>query len=82
MLPDMPKLNVISARKMMKILNLLGFELLRTKGSHNFFCNQKTCRTTVIPMYGNEDLSAGLLKEILKDIELTVDDYEKLRRKV
>jgi len=78
----MPKLNVISAGKMIKILKLLGFELVRTKGSHNFFCNSKTCRTTVIPMYGKEDLSVGLLKEILKDIDLSADGYEKLRREV
>ncbi len=78
----MPKLNIISAKKMIKILKLLGFKLLRKKGSHHFFINYKTKKTTVIPLHSNEDLGVGILKEILKDIELNIEEYEKLRRKV
>ncbi len=78
----MPKLNIISTKKMIKILKFLGFELLRKKGSHHFFINYKNKRTTTIPVHSNEDLGVGILKEILKDIELSVEEYEKLRRKI
>ena len=78
----MPKLNIISTKKMMKILKLLGFELIRTKGSHHFFFNSKTGKTTTIPVHGNEDLGVGIVKEILRDIELDIEHYERLRRKV
>jgi len=77
----MPKLNPISAKRMIKILKVLGFILLRSKGSHNFFFNKETNKSTVIPMHDNEELGVGILKEILRDIELTVEEYEKLRRK-
>lgn len=78
----MPKLNPLPAKKMIKILQALGFVLLRSKGSHHFFFNRESGRSTVIPIHNNEDLSVGILKEILRDIELTMEEYERLRRKV
>jgi predicted RNA binding protein YcfA (HicA-like mRNA interferase family) len=78
----MPKLNTIPAKRMIKILRALGFILLRSKGSHNFFFNRESGRSTVVPIHGGEDLSTGILKEILRDIELTTEEYEKLRKEV
>lgn len=78
----MPKLNIISAKKMIKILMLLGFELARIKGSHHFFLNYETGRTATIPVHSNDDLSFGILKKILRDIELSVEEYEQFRKKV
>jgi predicted RNA binding protein YcfA (HicA-like mRNA interferase family) len=77
----MEKLIPLPAKKMIKIILSLGFKLLRTKGSHNFFQNINTGKTTVIPLHNNEVLGSGILKEILKDIGISVDEYEKLRRK-
>lgn len=78
----MPKLSLIPAKKMVKILKYLGFQEIRVKGSHHFFLNPLTKKTTTIPIHGNEYLSTGILKEILRDIELPIDEYEKLRRKI
>lgn len=78
----MSKLNIISTKKMIKILRVLGFELIRSKGSHHFFLNKENGKTTVIPVHGNEDLGPGILKDILRDIDLSVDEYEKLRNKI
>lgn len=77
----MGKLNIISAKKMIKILRVLGFDLIRSKGSHYFFLNKTNNKTTVIPIHNNEDLGPGILKDILRDIDLDVDEYEKLRNK-
>ncbi len=62
------------------MLLALGFQNIRSKGSHHFFLNSKTGDTTTIPIHGNENLSVGLIKEILKDINLSVEVYEKLRK--
>jgi len=78
----MPKLNPISAKKMVKILHHLGFENLRTKGSHHFFFNPFSKKTATVPVHGNEYLSIGVLKEILRDIDISVAEYEKLRQKL
>jgi len=76
----MPKLSPISAKKMFKILKKLGFELIRVKGSHHFFLNNKTGKTTTVPLHSKEELSVGLLRGILKDIELSVEEYNKARK--
>jgi len=56
--------------------------LLRSKGSHHFFINHENKNTTTIPIHANEDLGVGILKEILKDINITVEEYEELRKKI
>jgi len=82
LLDNMPKLNIIPAKKMIKILKLLGFESARVKGSHHFFFNSNSGMTATIPIHANADLSVGILKEILKDIRLSIEEYEKLRRRI
>ncbi|MDD4412513.1 MAG: type II toxin-antitoxin system HicA family toxin [Patescibacteria group bacterium] len=78
----MSKLNIVSTKKMIKILLFLRFELIRKKGSHHFFLNKENNKTTVIPVHNNEDIGPGLLKNILRDIDLNIDEYEKLRNKI
>ena len=78
----MPRLYPLPAKKMVKILLRLGFQEIRVKGSHHFFFDVITKKTTTVPVHGNEYLGIGLLKEILRDIDLSVEDYEKLRQKV
>lgn len=78
----MPKITPVSAKKMFKILRVLGFDLLRVKGSHHFFLNQSSGKTTSVPFHTREELGIGLVKEILRDIGLSVDDYEKIKKKV
>lgn len=76
----MPKLVPISGKSMAKLLLKLGFVLLRSKGSHHFYYNENTGRSATIPIHKNEDLSVGLLKQILSDIGLSVEEYDKVRR--
>ena len=78
----MPKINPLPAKKMVKILYRLGFRELRVEGSHHFFFNPVTKKTASVPVHGNEYLSIGILKEILRDIDFSVEEYEKLRREV
>ncbi|MAG19974.1 hypothetical protein CL618_00905 [archaeon] len=75
------KLVVISGKKMCKILEKLGFEKAYGKGSHIRFIHVDG-RRTVVPVHGNEDLSIGLLREILKQVKLSREEYNKFRRKV
>ena len=67
---------------MIKILLVLGFELMRVKGSHHFFLNSTSKKTTCVPVHRNETLGVGLLKAILRDIDLNLEEFEKLRRQV
>ena len=73
----MPKLPLLNAREMAKILKKLGFELKRQEGSHMFF-EHLDGRTTVIPNHGNEEIDRGLLNKIIKhDLQITREEFLK-----
>lgn len=76
----MSKLTIITDKQMVKLLIFLGFVRVRQKGSHVFFAHPDG-RATVVPCH-NEDLGRGLLRKILKDIDLSVSEYERLREKI
>ena len=63
---------------MVKILQKLGFNEVRQKGSHKSF-RHKDGRTTLVPFHG-EDLGRGLIRKILKDIEITIEEFEESRK--
>ena len=75
----MPKLVPITTSKIIKILTRLGFEEVRIKGNHHFFIHPITKKSTTISVHSNEVLGIGILKIILRDIDLPVSEYEKLR---
>ena len=76
----MSKLTIISSKDMVKLLSTIGFAEVRQKGSHKTF-KHNDGRTTVIPFHG-EDLGRGLIRKILRDIEISTDEYEKLRKSI
>jgi predicted RNA binding protein YcfA (HicA-like mRNA interferase family) len=60
---------------MEKMLFKLGFERVRQKGSHVFY-RHPDGRTTSVPHHRGRDLARPLIKEILREIELSSDEYE------
>lgn len=73
----MTRLPRISGKKMVKALEKVEFEVIRIKGSH-YFLRHNDGRCTVIPVHRNEILGPGITSQILRDCELTVEDFEKL----
>jgi predicted RNA binding protein YcfA (HicA-like mRNA interferase family) len=69
----------ISGRKMGKILVKLGFQKVHQVGSHARYIHPDG-RKTVVSLHGNEELSIGLLRDILKQIKMCKEEYEKQRR--
>lgn len=77
----MPHLASVSAKKLIAMLERDGFVCVRTKGSHHYFLNKVTKKTTVIPAHSNRDIGTGLLRAILRDIGTSVDDFNhKMKR--
>lgn len=75
----MPKLVPIRAKKFIKLLLKLGFIQRDAEGSHVFF-RHPDGRTTVVPVH-NKEISRGLLRKILNDIQISVKEYDHLRKK-
>ena len=72
----MPKLPVISAKKLIRILEGIGFYRGRSRGSHLIMINADG-RRTVVPMHGR-DIPSGTLLAILKDLNLSKEDLARL----
>lgn len=76
----MPKLSPIRSKDLIKLLEKLEFQSVRQKGSHIRLVHGDGRKTTV-PLHSGEQLGKGLLRKILRDINLTLEEFEKLRRK-
>ncbi len=60
---------------MSKILNKMGFQLLRI-GKHMIF-EHPDGRTTAIPNHPNEEIGPGLLKKIIfEDLKISRKEFE------
>jgi len=59
---------------MEKVLLHLGFQPVRQKGSHVFY-RHADGRTTTVPHHPGRDLARPLIREILREIELTPDQF-------
>jgi predicted RNA binding protein YcfA (HicA-like mRNA interferase family) len=68
----MPGIPVLKPREVIAILNALGFIEVRQRGSHKQF-RHPDGRATTVPDHGGRDISPVLLRQIAKDIGLTVD---------
>ena len=73
----MPKLPRLTAREIIAVLEKSGFTLSRQSGSHMIYKNAAGKRAT-IPFHGPKTLHPKVLKSILRDAELSLDDLEKL----
>lgn len=74
-------LKVINSTKLEKLLLKLGFKKIRQKGSHVFY-RHPDGRTTTVPHHSGRDLARPLIKEILREIELSVDEYNENLKKL
>jgi len=73
----MPKLPRLTAREICSVLEKLGFSIARQSGSHIIYKNSEGRRATV-PFHGTKTLHPKILKSILKDTGLSIEDLEKL----
>ncbi len=72
----MTKLILIDSSKMEKLLFKLGFEKVRQKGSHVFY-RHPDGRYTTVPHHKGRMLARPLIREILKEIKIDVEEYNK-----
>jgi len=72
------KLPVVTSRQLIAVLERLGFRH-RPLGatSHRRYVHPDGRRTTV-PIHKGQDIGRGLLRKILKNIELSPDEFVKL----
>lgn len=70
----MTKPPVLKPKEVVSILEKIGFMEVRQRGSHKQF-RHADGRCTTVPFHGSRDISPVLLKQIAKDIGLTLDEF-------
>ena len=77
----MSRLILKDAKTIEKLLLMLGFVKNRQKGSHAFY-KHIDGRSTVIPFHSNKNIARPLLRKILSEISLEIDEYNDLIEKL
>jgi len=65
----------VSGKVLLKFLKKQGFEVVRIKGSHHLL-KHSDGRCTTVPIHKNENISIGLLIKILKDCDITKEEFK------
>ena len=73
----MTKLPRLRGRKVISALRKAGFETIRVRGSHHFL-RHSDGRCTVVPAHRGETIGPGLMTRILRDCELSRDEFKDL----
>ncbi|MFZ5923026.1 MAG: type II toxin-antitoxin system HicA family toxin [Chloroflexota bacterium] len=77
----MSKLPMVNFKVMDRLLRHLGFIAVRQKGSHVFY-RHADGRTTTLPNHGSRDLARPLMREILREISISPDEFVELLEKL
>jgi predicted RNA binding protein YcfA (HicA-like mRNA interferase family) len=68
-----PRLPTLTGQEVVAVLQRHGFAVVRQSGSHVILRHADGRRTTV-PVHAGRDLGRGLLRQIMRDAKVTVDD--------
>jgi predicted RNA binding protein YcfA (HicA-like mRNA interferase family) len=61
---------------MVRFLEQQGLRVIRVAGSHHFMDGEG--KRTTVPVHGNRPLKIGTLRSILRDVDLSSAEFERL----
>jgi predicted RNA binding protein YcfA (HicA-like mRNA interferase family) len=70
----MARLPVLKPREVVRALERLGFSEVRQRGAHRQF-RHPDGRCTTVPFHPGRDISPPLLRQIIKDIKVSVEEF-------
>ncbi len=70
----MGKTPVLKPREVVERLAILGFSEVRQRGSHKQF-RHADGRCTTVPFHKGRDISPILLRQIVRDVGMTIDEF-------
>lgn len=73
----MSKLPALTGSQVISALQKTGFMVARIKGSHHILIHTDG-RRTVVPVHAGETIGIGLLSQILRDCQLTREQFRDL----
>jgi predicted RNA binding protein YcfA (HicA-like mRNA interferase family) len=73
----MTRLPSLEGEQIVKALGKVGFQVIRQKGSH-VYLKHPDGRATVVPVHKGEPVGRGLLRKIMKDVDLGREEFLRL----
>lgn len=67
----------VTGKQVVAALGKAGFSVLRVRSSHHFM-RHPDGRTTVVPVHAGETIGPGLMSKILRDCELSREQFASL----
>ena len=74
----MTKLRLVPYRDLKKVLAAKGFHWIRCEGSHNVFRHEFRADCGVLPDHGSQVIVRPSLRKILRDLNLSPEEYQRL----
>ena len=71
----MPRLTPLRPREVIEKLRSLGYEGPYAGGRHSRMVHSKTGKVIPIPMHGGKDVSVGLIRAIVRELEITPEEW-------
>jgi len=71
-LAQLPALN---ARDVIRAVECAGFLFDRQSGSHAIYIHPTSKRRTVIPIHGNKIINKPLLRSIIDDLGISIEEF-------
>lgn len=73
----MTRLPRVNGKEIVRALEKMGFAVDRRRGSH-VFLKHPDGRATVVPVHSKETIGPGLMRAILRDVEISVEEWIEL----
>jgi predicted RNA binding protein YcfA (HicA-like mRNA interferase family) len=70
----MSRVPVLKTREVIRALERLGFVEVRQRGAHRQF-RHPDGRGTTVPFHSGRDIAPPLLRQIIKDIRVTLEEF-------
>ncbi|MCD6500979.1 type II toxin-antitoxin system HicA family toxin [bacterium] len=77
----MSRLKVVPFNVLRKMIERNGFTWQRCNGSHNVF-KHPDGRTISVPDHGSETLKRPLIRRLLRDLSLSIEEYNSQLREI
>ncbi len=74
----MPKIPTLTATQVVRALKKIGFVKDRQRGGHLVLIQPTTKARTVIPIHAGRTIKKSLLRAIINDAKLSVEEFLKL----
>lgn len=74
----MSRLPRVTGKEVIRAFQRAGFRIDRTSGSHYMLVDPGDAKRTVVVPYKSSTLKLGTLRNILRQADLTVDEFRRL----